>query len=334
MEEENKNDGKLAWLKEHDEVQSELSRMKQDLLKDIMSSPVEEDEQEKRSEDMTPGGQEGSLSDETRTAPTAPVGDVVPEEKGRPVKEGPGPGSNIEGEGRTEDEGGGEEGEEEDEGGGEEDGEGEEPGFRRDLSDGIPKHPELSSFIARVMEHENRLNKRKFEKERDERRRSLGVGGGQSISVGTTAPDGKQGGPEQGTGEKERDGTTDVGGAGHGQPEQTEVRVTQPQEQVEAVSAPGPGGDAVAVGPGSLSQRGADPSVRETPHTHPSADSHRETTEGPAGSERSPPPDDRAESDSGGLPGSGVHPAPSDNTEEVKGRFFKLKRVFRRVRKE
>ena len=81
MEEENKNDGKLAWLKEHDEVQSELSRMKQDLLKDIMSSPVEEDEQEKRSEDLIPRGQAGSVSDEMQTAPTAPEGGEVQEEE-------------------------------------------------------------------------------------------------------------------------------------------------------------------------------------------------------------------------------------------------------------
>ncbi len=113
-----------AWLKEHESVQDELSRMKQELMGDLIEKAKDTKKEQtprftgnENIKTLLAGKGDSLIS---RTTPTDADNSRTPPT--RKAKEGE-----------------------------------------------IPKHPELSNFVARVMERENIINKKIFKKEKEDR---------------------------------------------------------------------------------------------------------------------------------------------------------------------
>ncbi len=130
MEQEESMSAREAWLKEHESVQDELSRMKQELMGDLMAKKREA---EKEQAPQLTGNENiktllAGKGDSLLSRPTSTDTDKPGMPPTRKAKDGE-----------------------------------------------IPKHPELSNFVARVMERENTINRKIFEKEKGDREREAAI---------------------------------------------------------------------------------------------------------------------------------------------------------------
>ncbi len=126
MEQEEGMSAREAWLKEHESVQDELSRMKQELMGDLLAKKKEAEKEQapqltgnENIKTLLAGKGDSLISRSTPTDMDKPW--MPPTKK---AKEGE-----------------------------------------------IPKHPELSDFVARVMERENTINRKIFDREKEGRER-------------------------------------------------------------------------------------------------------------------------------------------------------------------
>ncbi|MGA1822931.1 MAG: hypothetical protein ACMUIG_10440 [Thermoplasmatota archaeon] len=163
-ENENGEHAKKDWLTEHENIQDDLVDIKQSLLKEMMKEETNMAEAKGESSDKK--------SDKDQEIPHAqPISDdSIPEEERKGSDKSP-----LRDKDQQVERGNGASGEptikellgvkpaktQADPG---------SKGPRREDTSSIPKHPELTNYIARVIEHESKIKRRIFEKEKQENR--------------------------------------------------------------------------------------------------------------------------------------------------------------------
>ena len=168
-----------AWLKEHELVQDELSKMKQELMGDLIAKKKEADRE--KAPQLTGNENIKTLlagKGDSLFSKTTPTDTVKP---------------------RT-------------------------PSTRKANDGEIPKHPELSNFVARVMERENTINRKIFEKGKVERQREALIDGPRIEEPESTAPS------------TPKTGQTDPGGLSPSRA--TPVPISEPLSQGEVSESP------------------------------------------------------------------------------------------------
>ncbi len=143
MVEEEGMSAREAWLKEHEIVQDELSRMKQELMGDLIAKKREADRE--KAPQLTGNENIKTLlagKGDSLLSKTTPTDTVKPQT----------------------------------------------PSTRKANDGEIPKHPELSNFVARVMERENTINRKIFEKGKVDREREALINGPRIEEPESTAP--------------------------------------------------------------------------------------------------------------------------------------------------
>ncbi|MDG6225634.1 MAG: hypothetical protein QCI82_08990 [Candidatus Thermoplasmatota archaeon] len=128
-------DPKRTWLNQHDSLQEELQKLKEEMKADIREEPISDPEPEiartgkqQPAEEEDPD-QEDGMEDPPKTSELS-IKDMLGSVE---IREAP-----VTGDG---------------------------PKLQKPEG-AIPKHPELTSYIAKVMQHESRLKRKKFEREK------------------------------------------------------------------------------------------------------------------------------------------------------------------------